>query len=700
MGDELIRHHRLALFELVKNAYDADAPRVQLTFYDIETPDRARIVIEDSGEGMDLSTVLNIWLEPGANHRAQQRKGGRRTPRFGRWPVGEKGIGRFASHKLGNKIVMVTRRDGNPEISVEIDWEAVAANRYLHDAEVEVMERDPEVFRAESGTRIEISQLRQAWSRGDVRRLYRAVAAMKSPFGNNDAFTPEVNLVPDPGWTEGMISPAELNRLAMFEFSFELSDAGLSYDYRFNPLPGLISDYHGLIRPRERDQTPTRNVEFFRFVPRWKTKGRKRKPREEEPSLSDLGIGTIRGRLFAFDRDRDVMTWYVPDRSGLEGYLDEQGGMRVYRDGLRVHDYGEPGNDWLGLDVRRVQSPTLRLSNNVVVGEVHLEIQNSKSLIEKTSREGFVENEAYSELRYAVLTALAHFESLRAVDKTTVRNAIVSGKEEREASLSDGPIVAMQELKRQVLKKGLYEQIGTDLEKVERVYKETHETLLSAVGAGLGLSMVFHELERGMRNIERVLTHEPPDIPRVRSMAEHLVELLDGASNLVRASTSEPVEASSLVNQAKFVFSSRFSFHKVGVEVDFSEGRTDFQIKGARRMLVASLANILDNAIHWTQMRHGGGRNAKRIWVGGTTDFEDGPAIVVADNGPGFSVEPHDAVQPFRTTKQDGMGLGLYFVNLTMKAHGGRVAFPKAEDVGVPPEYDGAIVALVFGGVK
>lgn len=698
MGDELIRHHRLALFELVKNAYDADAPSVRLTFYDIERPKRARIIIEDTGEGMDLATVLNIWLEPGADHRAEQRRKGQRTPRYGRWPVGEKGIGRFASHKLGDYIKMVTRREGDPEVVVEIDWKKVAANRYLEDAVVEVTERDPQEFKGTTGTKIEITRLRQQWTRGDVRRLYRSVAAMTSPFTTGDAFRPEVNIVPDPGWTDGMIAPEELNRLAMFEFDFDLTDAGLAYEYRFKPLPALKADYPALVRPRERECNPTLDVEFFRFIPRWKTKGRKRIPRSSVPSLDALGIGPIRGRLLAFDRDRDVMAWYVPDRSGLEGYLDEQGGVRVYRDGLRVHDYGEPGNDWLGLDVRRVQTPALRLSNNVLVGEIHLSIENSDSLKEKTNREGFVENAAYAELRYAVLTAIAQFESLRAVDKGVVRSAMESGKEEREARLSDGPIVAMRDLKRRVLKKGLYEQIGKDIEKVERVYQETHETLLSAVGAGLGLSMVFHEIERGMRNIAGVIAHEPPDVERVRSMAEHLVELLDGASNLVRASDSKPVQASSVARQAQFVFSSRFQYHKVSVATAFDGPGEDFSIKGARRMLVASLANLLDNAIYWTQIRHGNRKGTKRIWVGSSLDLEGGPAIIVADNGPGFSVDPQDAVQPFRTSKSDGMGLGLYFVNLTMKAHGGRLAFPTAAEAGVPAEYDGAVIALIFGG--
>src|SRR5204863_5354262 len=116
------------------------------------------------------------------------------------------------------------------------------------------------------------------------------------------------------------------------------------------------------------------------------------------------GIGPIDGEFYIFDRDRAVLN-LIGESQFVQTYLDENGGIRVYRDGIRVYNYGEPGDDWLGLDLRRVNTPTRNISRNIVVGAVDLSLDNSGSLIEKTNREGFVENDAYRRLRQIVLGA-------------------------------------------------------------------------------------------------------------------------------------------------------------------------------------------------------------------------------------------------------------------------------------------------------
>ena len=89
LGDELIGSPRLAVFELVKNAYDADAEIVRVVLNDIEQPD-ASIVVEDDGDGMSLEIIRDIWLVPGHDHRARQRKAAKRT-KLNRLPLGRKG---------------------------------------------------------------------------------------------------------------------------------------------------------------------------------------------------------------------------------------------------------------------------------------------------------------------------------------------------------------------------------------------------------------------------------------------------------------------------------------------------------------------------------------------------------------------------------------------------------------------------------
>jgi len=103
------------------------------------------------------------------------------------------------------------------------------------------------------------------------------------------------------------------------------------------------------------------------------------------------GIGDIRGEIYVFDRDKELLA-RMPETDLIKLFLKESGGIRVYRDGVRVYNYGEQGDDWLGLDLRRVNVPASRISNNIVVGAIHITQEGSTKLVEKTNREGFVDS--------------------------------------------------------------------------------------------------------------------------------------------------------------------------------------------------------------------------------------------------------------------------------------------------------------------
>ena len=184
LGDQLIGTPRLAVFELVKNAYDADSEKVTVTLQGLSS-EQPFIVVEDDGDGMTLETIRDIWLVPAHDHRAEQRKALRRT-RLLRLPLGEKGLGRFAVHKLGDRIELITRAKGSAECVVTINWDALIEQPFLSDAEVIVRTRAPEHFQGDkTGTRLTISRLREtSWSRGDVRRLLRQITSISSPFGD------------------------------------------------------------------------------------------------------------------------------------------------------------------------------------------------------------------------------------------------------------------------------------------------------------------------------------------------------------------------------------------------------------------------------------------------------------------------------------------------------------------------------------
>lgn len=617
--------------------------------------------------------------------------------------MGEKGVGRFAAQKLGYHIHLVTRRKNGEELVLDIDWKKIANHHYLADVPVEIIKRSPVEFPGdEHGTLIVIEKLRETWIRGDVRKLYSSVNAMVSPFQTSDAFRVDFKLAPDKGWLDGMFDPTRAKDYALYHFEFKLDDHGFDWNYRFTPYEGLVAEKPE-ISAREISGTGRESIGFFQLHPPdegqswYSSKGRERSVSvilgsEKGDCLDSLGIGPIRGRIIAFDLDRQIRRF--TDATGLSDVLKEQGGMRVYRDGMRVFDYGEPGNDWLGLDVRRVQTPTKRLSNNLFLGEIHLHLNASHNLREKTNREGFVENASFKEFKYAVMSALTAFEAERNKDQRAIRMAfkLMDGETPRDMATPD---MAIDRLRREVLRVNMAAELEPYVAKVEKTWQEARDTLMNAVGSGMGLSMVFHEIERGVRGLVQALETDC-DKGSVQRMAKDLASMLGDASFLVRQGGKDGLTASELVGRVINITQIRFEYHNIRITNAFKNlPAQDFPIIGSRRMLVAALSNLLDNAIHWVKVGTGRDDIHRCIWIGPGSNPEI-HTIVVADGGPGFQDEPQDVVQPFFTRREDGMGLGLYYADMAMKAHGGSLAFPDIDDVEIPKACQGAVVAMVF----
>ena len=113
LRDKLIKSPVMAIYELIKNSYDADARKVEVNFLNVSEPSLTSITIRDDGSGITEDILKNVWFEPGTDFRKPMSDRGvrtlKRSPLFQRIPMGEKGVGRFAVHKLGNKIKLITR---------------------------------------------------------------------------------------------------------------------------------------------------------------------------------------------------------------------------------------------------------------------------------------------------------------------------------------------------------------------------------------------------------------------------------------------------------------------------------------------------------------------------------------------------------------------------------------------------------------
>ena len=392
----------------------------------------------------------------------------------------------------------------------------------------------------------------------------------------------------------------------------------------------------------------------------------------------------------------------MPNIQLLERYLDETGGVRVYRDGIRVYNYGEDGDDWLGLDLRRVNVPTRRISNNIIIGAIHLCLKESTGLIEKTNREGFVDNEPCLQLRRVVLGALAALEAERQFDKRRIRQ-LTDKPDDLLAVRIEGPI---QELRYELEQQGMGRKFENYLVRNEEHYQSMQETLLSAGMSGLNLAIVFHEVERGVRALHQVIS-KGADIESAARQARDLMRLLDGFATLLRRDSKKRHSASKLVDAARRFHVLRLRHHRVQLVCPLMERDDDgFQSRFAFGLVLGALGNLIDNALYWLRVRWpdrppDDEPPERKLYMGISHDFEAGPAIVVADNGVGFQGDdPENLVRPFFTRKPEGMGLGLYYTNLAMELNGGQLVFPQPGEIDIPDGFDGAVVALIFKEIQ
>ncbi len=676
LGDQLIRNESIALLELIKNSYDADASVAKIIIKNVDNSEEGEIIIEDNGYGMTPKIIKNIWMEPGSDYKDQIIKQLKRTPKFGRLPLGEKGIGRFAVHKLGNIIELITKAEGHPEVYLKIDWNIFKKSGYLDEFPVEIIERNPVLYKNTTGTKIIIKKLKKLWSRGIVRDIYRSVNSFCSPFNSPDSFRVTFD-IDKKEWLKGLLSLDEIKESALFEFHCEIDGEYINkFRYEFTPWKTMTKLSGRVIDENDKDLK-----KFLRMVDR---KGK-------TINLNKYQIGTIEFEGLIFDRDSRILKLGVQDKKGLHEYLNQNGGVRVYRDGVRVYDYGEPGNDWLNLDIRRVNIPTKKISNNIIISSISLNRKESTDLKEKTNREGFIENEAYKRLKQALLYALSLAEGFRYIDKDKIR--ITYGLKSKKEPVVSGIKKLKKVIETRVKEKNLKKEITLYLDRIEKDYENMKEILLRGAGAGLSLSIIVHEIEKMIDELKRAVEYEKVS-DRIIKLVQHLSRLIEGYTLIIRKSETKIWDLKKLIDQAIFNMEYRVKVHEIDVIKDYEKRSEKFGANCARNMVINSIMNILDNSIWWLEYTK---IKDKKIFIKISEHIPEHISIIIADNGLGFSLPAEDMIKPFVSAKPDGMGLGLHIASEVMKAHGGNLLFPDSDEVEIPDVFKkGAIVVLVF----
>lgn len=684
LGEDLIKNENIALVELVKNSYDAQATFCEVKFFFIGD-ELSKITITDDGVGMDLDTIENAWLVIGTDNKKKQLE----HPSSGRLPLGEKGIGRLGVHKLGRKIHIQTHKIGYNEVVIDIDWSKLEKANSIDDFPIQVTEQNPSSLPIPHGTKITISDLKGDWNRRKLRNVYRDLASLNSPFNERtDSFVVEVKS--NTNVFEGLPPISDILKVAMYRGHCVIDgDEIKDFYYQFTPWESLSNIQGREVRSlSEEDKYLKRRKDIA-------TSRNRNKIVLEDFSLSDYKIGKIILDFFIFEKDTAVFSFMNMERTILNSYLRENSGVRVYRDGVRIYNYGEKDSDWLSLDLNRLKRAGDNISNNIIIGSVGISRRESTDLKEKTNREGFIENEAYFAFVDAVTYALDLITRYRNTDKRRLINVYKKDKRVIEPVLSDLNS-AVEIIKDKVSDEKAREDILHYLNRVNDQYIEVRDILIRSANAGLNLGGVIHDMEKQVDALISCI--ENNNFESVKNIALNLEHIISGYTVFLKKTSIKTTNVSTIVSAV--IDNNKFRFADHRIKIYSNRKNVDFEAKLSQTESIGALTNLIDNSIYWVSQSR---QDDRKIYVYITDEIDNYISIVVCDNGCGFKMPPEQALRPFITGKplNTGMGLGLHIAHEVMQAMKGKLLILDANEIDLPNtakkyQINKAIVALCF----
>lgn len=367
LGEELVGKRDTAVAELIKNAYDADATEVDVIFQDAWSIG-GTLIIDDNGLGMTREQLVDGFMRLSAADKIHNPI----SPHFGRTRAGRKGIGRFAAQRLGSYLTIITQtKDSDMAFKVEICWDAFEADKDLNAIESKIETLPKEKVQ---GTYLKIERLREGWSDGNVKKIYRNISTLLQPYPLSKSFSSEV----DPGFKTYFYRDIKDENHKMVDEVSEITQFALAVIDTFVDEAGQA---HWTLKSNQLDYY---KESIIGKVP-------------DVETSKMIYVRGVRARIYYFIYEASLLSGQK--RNDIKAIAEEQGGVRLYRKGFRVLPYGEKGDDWLGLDEsarrRSIVAPHQNIS---FFGLVEIDNEGAEIFEETSSREGLIQNEAYDEL--------------------------------------------------------------------------------------------------------------------------------------------------------------------------------------------------------------------------------------------------------------------------------------------------------------
>ncbi|HEY4951694.1 MAG TPA: sensor histidine kinase [Candidatus Acidoferrales bacterium] len=724
LGEQLIASEKVGVLELIKNAYDAGASYCRVRIENVPTLlafDKAQylfpelpgpvLVIEDDGSGMTRDVIEYGWLRPASTiktvvketikqERAKAVAEGKlgsynrliaeiKKERGGRIPLGEKGVGRFASHRLGRRLLLKTKvKELDYEYILEVDWDTFEAGESgIQDLEtvgVSLTRQAPsrDYGGKGSGTQLVIYGGREgfSWDQKTIEDLQRSIVSLNSPnpspksLGNGKGFRaflecPQI----------GVLSIDKTASAFPPTFSFDglVDESGiLEYTLKFQPPKNV---------PMPREESSEKNFDLRKAnIGYWSRTG--------ADGLREPECGSFYLHLDVWYRKSPWIASTGPDGKEFIEYLTNFGGISIYRDEINIFpaEWGAE-TDWLSLSKRHIKQG-FRMSYYNMIGNLEINQATNVELIDKTNREGLIANRASKDL-----TQLVH-----AIVSTVIETKFIAKREEYDDLTGDvvrdpkaltnyakqGAAV-MKEIKERypvdedpykildpLGKRGEREQglvnLSSSLKNLQKsigLIQEAQDLFTEQAGYGMAVAVSIHEIAKIAGNfyagVSHLLKSDDPDVESLNNLKKASASLQSELRRLspLRAIKSESETEFGVMKAIGFaveVFRSRFE--KAGIVIEVN-GKENFKVYARYGALIQIFSNLFDNSCYWLGMV---ARSKRRIKIQIEPKHR---TIIVADSGPGIDavILPY-LFQPGYSMRVPPSGLGLYICKYYMQS--------------------------------
>ncbi len=667
IGRDLIQDSYAAVVELVKNAYDADSPDVEICFKGQPSGNGYTVTISDHGHGMSRDTVINKWMVPSTSDKLDRKK----SP-SGRIMQGRKGVGRYAASVLGLDLLLETVTGSGEKTTVFVEWESFENAEYLDDVEILV---ETQYTTELPGTILTITGNKtylDEWNNKQFDKLRFELKKLISPVSNAIEDTDDE------------------------DFSIRLS----------------VSDFPSVSDSRESiEPYPIFDLFDYRIAGRIDAEGKgnlvyalkKARNTVEEKILIDLGTPTGCGELVfdirVYDREAEsiesLISRGLKDEHGnyvgklqARQLLNESNGIGVYRNGFRIRPLGDADFDWLKLNEQRVQNPSMRIGSNQAIGYVLIQSDEQSGLVEKSARDGLRENAAYERLKEITTTVIGKLEERRFSyrRKAGLSKPVLKVEKELERIFSFDSL--KKEIRKKLISGGMAESkagevidlISREEEEKSKAADDIRQAVATYQGqATLGkiINVVLHEGRRPLNYFR----NEVPRISRFRKKfsetgeeknIDEIVKIAHGVeinSNLLsdlfkrldplatgRRSSRKPLNLKAEIQSSLNIFRQEMKDNNISTVIN---GNSNLTVSGWSQDIHAIFTNLIDNSIFWMKEKTSSDR---KIIIDIESEGDRLTYVDFRDAGPGIEpslIADNVIFEPQFSTKPSGTGIGL-----------------------------------------